>query len=133
MVKIIKKLTKFYDLALRLAILKSIQINFLISKSNQSNSFILPSLKGIQSFSSICNDKSVCNGTFNVRVIEFPTPNQDKFMEKYTTFNNPKFVISDSEWVYISTSNWNQNSFYNVSNYFSIFDLIISSSNRILV
>eukprot|EP01080_Neovahlkampfia_damariscottae_P009729 gene9729-1933_t len=98
--------------ALRLKILENVKINMLVSRTNETNSYMIPSLKAIKSFSSICDDTKVCNGSFNVKVIQFPTPNQNSFEEKFTVYNNPKFVIADSEWVYISTSNWVQNSFY---------------------
>jgi phospholipase D3/4 len=100
--------------ALKVAILKNVKINILVSKWNMTNAYVIPSLKSIQSFSSICQDASVCNGTFTVKMIEFPTPDQMQHEEKYYTVNNAKYVIQDEEWVYISTSDWNQNSFYRV-------------------
>ena len=73
----------------------------------------LHSLYTFKDFCKLTARKRICNGTMEIRIFHVPDPMEYQPYE-YTRVNHAKYVSSEST-VYISTSNWSWDYFYNTA------------------
>jgi phospholipase D3/4 len=94
-----------------------VTVNVLISDWNHTHPAQKTVLKSLESFGRDFCEHSVrpkanpwCTGYLRVKMMKFPDPTSYKPFP-FTRVNHAKFVVTDKQ-VYISTSNWSRDYFY---------------------